>query len=87
LLLRCQTKFFGQLHESSSIMIELQFDILAISSLLLSQSMAHRRLSTHQKEKKNVKENFMNMNNNRKLMSSGNDVIANEWNFFCLRCS
>lgn len=27
----------------------------------------------------------MKINDNRKLMDNGNDVIANEWNFFCLR--
>lgn len=42
-----------------------------------------RRLSSHRKrEQQNVK-----LNDNRKLMNSGNDVIVNEWNllFFCLR--
>lgn len=47
------------------------------------QSMAQRWLPGRKKATlvKNVKPN-----DNRKLMNSGNDVIANEWNFFlCLR--
>lgn len=54
----------------------------AVSAESRSQWPSHQKLFLldEREREKNVK-----LNDNRKLMNSGNDVIANEWNFFCLR--
>jgi hypothetical protein len=67
--------------QSSSIIVAFSFS---------SKLAVKNCLSSHQKwffldEREREKKKIVKLNDNRKLMNSGNDVIVNEWNFFCLR--